>query len=694
MAKRARKKGKAGGAKRRRTGGGRVEPTPPWESVWRRASGEGADIWWLLDAETVGAEEAIDPVPAPHGVVFRVLDALASAPDGLSTLSVLADIYDKTDGVVNVESQLRAIAEQATDRSEAALLAGYMSPQTASLADASATAGRLLRGFRDHDISEMVAAANVNPEVFSSRPNVGVLTLAPILAYEFTRSDDDPPLNEHIADFLDSCQLSIAGAEELLLLVLGGLLSEKAPEQIDEVLASELAARVVGERRLVDRFMEYALRLEAVMNSSRAATALHQCGAEFKASFAGETALLATMISETQALQRFREHEPAEGSVYGLWLAWLSAISPKGFRHRSVGSFSPDDLVSAFLANLDKTPLERLQREIRRQPPPAKSAFQGADGALELRVEWLNSLAAVLVGQESAVEVLVSIVGDNVERWAAYGPVGPSTSGQVLYLTIIALQEAADLDEDGKTSHADELRPDLHRLGSQLAQRIAAAVAVGGMPESESRSLSAWLDLLVETVGVEPGQPPDDFDVSVVPDELDTWLSHTCWWVKHRGWRLAKERPAVDELDLPVEVIPASLTEVVPPVEKVTALLVPDRPVRVVFVGGNERQAKIAAYVDSEVAERHGGLVEIEWVHIDWTSSPGMYADKVTGRIAHGADVVILMPLVRTGTGAQIRRSSGDLGVPWVPCTGRGKASVNRSIDEAVQVVCRLRATR
>jgi hypothetical protein len=149
-----------------RRSGGRVEPTPHWEAVWRRASSASNNLYWDIGEESE-RQAPVDNLPS-HGEVFRTLDALASADDGLGTLAVLADIFDATEGVCDVESQLRSVASKVTSRSEAALFGGYVSPQSASAADGSATAGRLLRAHRERDLDEMVAAANANMSPTSS----------------------------------------------------------------------------------------------------------------------------------------------------------------------------------------------------------------------------------------------------------------------------------------------------------------------------------------------------------------------------------------------------------------------------------------------------------------------------------------------------------------------------------------------
>ena len=158
------------------------------------------------------------------------------------------------------------------------------------------------------------------------------------------------------------------------------------------------------------------------MNSSKTAASLHQCGARLGASFAGKAALVATLASETPALRRFQDHEPPPRSAYGMWRAWLANSSPKGFTHRSIGLFSPDDLVTAALAPLDKGPLERVRRTLSLQSPLTGDAFEEASGMLEQRVDWLNSLAAVLIGDSQPLETFMRILGNNLESWGLFGP--------------------------------------------------------------------------------------------------------------------------------------------------------------------------------------------------------------------------------------------------------------------------------
>lgn len=51
-----------------------------------------------------------------------------------------------------------------------------------------------------------------------------------------------------------------------------------------------------------------------------------------------------------------------------------------------------------------------------------------------------------------------------------------------------------------------------------------------------------------------------------------------------------------------------------------------------------------------------------------------------------GASVVVVMTFVRINLGRWTRRTAGEHGLPWLSCTGHGRASLERAIDRAVAV--------
>jgi len=219
---------------------------------------------------------------------------------------------------------------------------------------------------------------------------------------------------------------------------------------------------------------------------------------------------------------------------------------------------------------------------------------------------------------------------------------------------------------------------------------IGTHIRDGDLPSDELRALGAWTDLVVEIRGVEPQEPHDGFDVTDSEEDLDVWLGHFSWWLKNRAWRSGKERP-VPEVVGPA---PAAVVKPSDPADEPIGagpereVLKPDTPMEIVFVGGCQEQANNDLGIEAEISQRYEDLVTITWVHIDWTSNWKRDADRVVGRLERGADVLVLMPLVRTGMGWHVRREAGRLGVPWVACTGRGTGTVTRALEQAVQVVC------
>jgi len=112
----------------------------------------------------------------------------------------------------------------------------------------------------------------------------------------------------------------------------------------------------------------------------------------------------------------------------------------------------------------------------------------------------------------------------------------------------------------------------------------------------------------------------------------------------------------------------------------------PTRRVRVLFVGGNEVQARYHAGIDASLAERFSGHVEVEWTTPGWASNWATDAERVERRY-DSADAVVLMTFMRTNLGRRIRAGAGAAGLPWIACTGHGRQSLERAIERAVEVV-------
>lgn len=105
-------------------------------------------------------------------------------------------------------------------------------------------------------------------------------------------------------------------------------------------------------------------------------------------------------------------------------------------------------------------------------------------------------------------------------------------------------------------------------------------------------------------------------------------------------------------------------------------------PVRVLFVGGNEIQAQYHAEIERSLPSR----VTVDWFTTGWSARWGPEAERIESHYER-ADAVVLMQFTRTQLGRRLRRSSGEAGLPWIPCTGHGRDSLRRAIVRAVAVV-------
>ena len=674
---------------------------PSWESTWKRASKVSSSIWWEVDD---GSD------PPKHEEVFKVLDHLASANDGLGTLAALAAVMDATDGVCEVSSELRAVADRTVDPSEARLFSGYVNPESAQQADASAMAGRMLRAHRDRDLAAMVETANLNPRLFVERQFVGVLTIAPVLAYEISRYSTATPVSERVSEFFDVCPIPMAGAEDLLDYLVWGMTGHRRMVMGDEESLSgkdaeiliSLGEKVLENRPVVDRFLQWALRVAAEVRRARPSKSLHQCGATLTSDFGPKVGELAVRVSEDPSTRRFRRVDVPTGSSYGDWLRWLELVSPKGFTHRTMGSFTPEDLVMAKETVAFKGEVVQVVNRLQSSGGPAVWSSGAPFWSLDRRREWLCDLTGMLVQESTAREVFFKYA-DDFPTDVALGPAGPSVAAQELFLWLAGDLAMRDLVADGdidvlegrsledRNLSLEEREAALIEKGKVLAARVEEAVSLGDPAADELRGLEGWVGQIAEMAATGIRRPASDFEPFTVGDDFGRWIAQLGGWLKARSWREPKERPEIEEIP-----------EIEPPPpndpglatgsgHEVVEVLEPDAPIVIVYAGGNEKQARIQQSVNDHVQGRYGGLVKVEWVHIDWGANWPKDADRVDGFLDQGADAVVLLNLVRTGMGTRVRRSCGEHEVPWVSCQTWGQTSSMRAIDEAVQVVCRLR---
>ena len=106
------------------------------------------------------------------------------------------------------------------------------------------------------------------------------------------------------------------------------------------------------------------------------------------------------------------------------------------------------------------------------------------------------------------------------------------------------------------------------------------------------------------------------------------------------------------------------------------------RPVKIIFVGGNEIQERYDDNVKKWLVNNIPN-VHVQFEHTGWSSNWGRELDRILTRIEE-ADAVVLMQMMRTTLGRHLRKKSAR---PWIPCTGTGQGSIRMSIQEAEQVV-------
>ncbi len=108
-------------------------------------------------------------------------------------------------------------------------------------------------------------------------------------------------------------------------------------------------------------------------------------------------------------------------------------------------------------------------------------------------------------------------------------------------------------------------------------------------------------------------------------------------------------------------------------------------PCRVLFIGGDERQAQAA----HDIADRLRGsdpTLPVRFARIGWTSNWGREMPGRRSLIAEH-DIVVLMTFIRTQCGRGLRAAIGEAGKQWRSCTGHGPQSMERAIRNAAAVV-------
>ncbi len=107
----------------------------------------------------------------------------------------------------------------------------------------------------------------------------------------------------------------------------------------------------------------------------------------------------------------------------------------------------------------------------------------------------------------------------------------------------------------------------------------------------------------------------------------------------------------------------------------------------VLVVGGNETQQAQDEAIAAAIKEQWPNVTLI-FERTGWASSWGDQLKNMEGELAR-ARVVILMRYVRTMLGKHIRKRCSENDIPWVACTGSGRASMLRAIEQGILLAWR-----
>jgi len=112
--------------------------------------------------------------------------------------------------------------------------------------------------------------------------------------------------------------------------------------------------------------------------------------------------------------------------------------------------------------------------------------------------------------------------------------------------------------------------------------------------------------------------------------------------------------------------------------------------VRVLFVGGNEKQRVYKQHLEAAVQGKYPGAT-VDFEFPGWSSNWARQFGNLKDRAGRAGSMVI-MRFVRTNLGIAMRRVAGELDIPWVACSGHGRDSMERAICRAIELAASRRA--
>lgn len=110
------------------------------------------------------------------------------------------------------------------------------------------------------------------------------------------------------------------------------------------------------------------------------------------------------------------------------------------------------------------------------------------------------------------------------------------------------------------------------------------------------------------------------------------------------------------------------------------------RPVHIIFAGGNETQERSQGPIAEALAERYGDRLTLQWFSPGWDMNWIKDAERIEAAMP-AADAIVILTYMRTNLGRRLRKAANQHDLVWRSCTGQGRASMERSIESALEGV-------